>query len=172
MWLENDVCLWLMMYLSGERDFCILESARHEASPRIVVLLLHSADVVLCCVHNLLLDAFPFLSHFRVSKHYSRFTQIFIFSKQLQHVSTEQAAKHLCLYATYYDLVFRFGSGSYCMSICVENGHLFRQPPPHKHSHQMVILTAPPSLVVSIIWFCRLRCHLFRGFLLECCIHS
>lgn len=113
------------------------------------------------------------LTHFHSSQIIWDLRRTFIFSEQqLQHVSTYKRQQNIYAYATYYDPVFRLGF-SYCMSICVENGHLFRH---HRHSiniHTKWSFSLPLSLlsllvVVSIIWFCRLRCHLFRGFLLEC----
>lgn len=40
---------------------------------------------------------------------------------------------------------------------------------PNGHSHSLLMVSHIVVVVVSIIWLCRLRCHLFRGFLLEFC---
>lgn len=113
-----------------------------------------SALIIYCPTHS------PFV--------HENLRKIFIFHKQqLQHVSTCSNA-----HATYYDPDF---SLSYCMSICVENGHLFRH---HRHSINIhtkwsfSLSLFSHLIVVSIKWFCRLRCHLFRGFLLECSVYT
>ena len=136
---------------------------------------------VVHCIHNLLLDAFSSHSgqhqnfHFHNTNFHRDLRKIFIFclttATCINNMNAERERekdKHLCLcnilWSGHFGLL-----GSYCMSICVENEHLFRH---HRHSINIhtkwsFSLTSVhfDCIVVSIIWFCRLRCHLFRGFL-------
>lgn len=128
-WCWN-VCLCLVMNV--RKDFYVLLRSRHAMKPP------------LWYVHNLLLDAFSFLT-FSYQNIIWRFTQNFhIFQTTATCINrTTAAPEHLCLCNILWS---GFGFGLLLYVYLRRKWTFVSSPPPqYKYSHQMVILTGSPT---------------------------